>query len=437
MSAEVTEKAEHDSASRWGLLALLTIINILNFVDRQLLPSFANFIKPELGLTDTQYGLLTGLFFIIFYAVAGLFMGVLADRMHRGKLIAAAIALWSLLTAASGAARGFVSMALPRALIGVGESALTPAATSLLADRFRPSQLGLAAALYYLGVPVGAGLSLLVAGYLGPTIGWRNCFYLLGGAGLLFAVAMLFVHDPRVPTAHTHAHGPGWRGHLRLLGAALKQSPALCMMIFGGVALHIAVGAAAFDQIWFVEERGFERAEIAKITGYITVFAGIAGTLFGGFAGDWWYKYRKSGRAMLLFWMFLIVGPFSVIFRIVPADSVLFVPGIGVGIFILCAFYGPSISTIQELSPPSARATVIAFNILCLNAVGLGIGITGTGWLIDMFRQAGNAEPYTSAALTMSVVSLLALPAFFLAGHWFHRDKARIENGLPGKFEFG
>ena len=92
---------------------------------------------------------------------------------------------------------------------------------------------------------------------------------------------------------------------------------------------------------------------------------------------------------------------------------------------------------IQELSPPSARATVIAFNILCLNAVGLGIGITGTGWLIDMYRQAGNAEPYTAAALTMSLVSLLALPAFFLAGRWFHRDKARIESGLPGKFEFG
>lgn len=434
--AKADDGAAQDSSARWGLLVLLTIINVLNFVDRQLLPSFANFIKPELGLTDTQYGLLTGLFFIIFYAVAGLFMGVLADRMHRGKLIAVAIALWSLLTAASGAAKGFVSMALPRALIGVGESALTPAATSLLADRFRPSQLGLAAALYYLGVPVGAGLSLLVAGYLGPTIGWRNCFYLLGGAGMTFAAAMYFVRDPRVPQQQIHAHGPGWRGHLRLLSAALKQSPALCMMIGGGVALHIAVGAAAFDQIWFVEERGFDRAEIAKLTGYITVFAGIAGNLFGGFAGDWWYKHRSSGRAMLLFWMFLIVGPFSVLFRIMPADSMLFIPGIGVGIFILCAFYGPSISTIQELSPASARATVIGFNILCLNAIGLGIGITGTGWLIDMFRSGGSAEPYTHAALTMSVISLLALPAFFLAGRWFHRDKARIESGLPPRFSF-
>ena len=435
MSANSIEKADDSAATRWGLLALLTLINILNFVDRQLLPSFANFIKPELKLTDTEYGLLTGLFFIVFYAVAGLFMGIMADRMHRGRLIAVAIALWSLLTAASGAARGFVSMAIPRALIGVGESALTPAAISLLSDRFRPAQLGLAAGLYYLGVPLGAGLSLLVAGYLGPTIGWRNCFYLLGGAGMLFAVAMMFVRDPRVPQPHTHAHGPGWRGHMKLLFAALRQSPALCLTIAGGVALHIAVGAAGFDQLWFVEERGFERAEIAKLTGFITVVAGIAGNLFGGVVGDWWYKNRSSGRAMLLFWMFLVLAPFTVAFRIVPADSPLFVPGIGVGIFLLCAFYGPSVSTVQELSPPSARATVIAFNILCLNAIGLGIGITGTGLLVDLFRTAGDPQPYSQAVLTMSLVSMLALPAFFFAGRWFHRDKARLEG--DGAIETG
>ncbi len=427
MSATGPQASEGSSASPWGLLALLTVINVLNFVDRQLLPSFANFIKPELGLSDTQFGLLTGLFFIIFYAVAGLFMGVLADRTHRGRLIALAIALWSLLTAASGAAKGFVSMALPRALIGVGESALTPAAASLVADRFKPSQLGLAMALYYLGVPIGAGASLLVAGYLGPTIGWRNCFYLLGGIGLVLAALMWLVRDDRVVKPQTHSHGPGWRGHMRVLGGALRQSPALCMIIAGGVALHIAVGAAAFDQLWFVQERGYERAEIAKLTGFMTVVAGVAGSLFGGFAGDWWYRTRKSGRAMLLFWMFLALAPLTLAFRIVPADSVWFVPGIGAGIFLLCAFYGPSVSTIQELSPPSSRATVVAFNILCVNAVGLGIGITATGALIDVFRSAGDPQPYSSAALTMSLVSMLALPAFYLAGHWFHRDKARVD----------
>ena len=113
------------AAAPFGLLLLLTLTNALNFVDRNLLASFANFLKPELHLTDTQYGLLTGLVFLIFYAVAGLFMGILADLSHRPRLIAGAIAVWSLLTAASGAARGFVSLAIPRALIGIGESALT------------------------------------------------------------------------------------------------------------------------------------------------------------------------------------------------------------------------------------------------------------------------------------------------------------------------
>lgn len=428
MSVTASDQTDGASSarSRWGLLALLALINVLNFVDRQLLPSFANFIKPELELTDTQFGLLTGLFFIIFYAVAGLFMGVLADRLNRARLIAVAIALWSVLTAASGAARGFLTMALPRALIGVGESALTPAATSLLADRFHPSRLGLANALYYLGVPIGSGLSLLVAGYLGPAIGWRNCFYLLGAAGLALAAVMLLFRDPRPPQERPQSHGPGWRGHMRVLGGALRRSPALSMTIAGGVALHFAVGAAAFDQLWFVGERGFERAEIARITGYVTVFAGIAGNLFGGFAGDWWYRHRRSGRVMLLFWMVLALSPFTLAYRLVSPDSWLFVPGIGLGVFLLCALYGPSISAIQELSPPSARATVVAFNILCLNAVGLGAGITGTGWLIDLYRQAGHAQPYTSAIVTMSLLSFLAVPAFFLAGHWFHRDRARI-----------
>ena len=96
------------SAGQYGLLAFLTLLNVLNFVDRQLLASFANFIVPDLELTNTEFGLLTGFVFIAFYAVAGLFMGALADMVHRPRLVAAGVALWSLLTAASGAARGFL-----------------------------------------------------------------------------------------------------------------------------------------------------------------------------------------------------------------------------------------------------------------------------------------------------------------------------------------
>ncbi|HMT43073.1 MAG TPA: MFS transporter [Chakrabartia sp.] len=410
--------------SPWGLLALLIVINILNFVDRQLLPSFANFIKPELGLTDTQFGLLTGLFFIIFYAVAGLFMGMLADITHRGRLIAGAIAVWSLLTAASGAAKGFISMAIPRALVGIGESALTPAALSLLSERFPPRQLGLAAGLYYLGVPIGAGASLLVAGYLGPVIGWRNCFYLLGIAGLSLAVVMLFVRDPR--TRPVHHSQPGLGTQLSLLHNAVRQSPALVATMAGGVAIHFAVGAASFDQLWFVQERGFDRAEIAKITGLLTVVGGVAGNVFGGFAGDWWQRRFGSGRPMLLFWMMLALSPFLLAYRIVSPESPLFYLGVALGVFQLAAFYGPTFSTVQELAPPSARATVTAFYVLCLNAIGLGVGVTAAGWMVDLLRKAGHAEPYSVALVVFTLLSSIAIPAFFLAGRWFQRDKERL-----------
>jgi MFS transporter, Spinster family, sphingosine-1-phosphate transporter len=413
------EAPKAGASTPWGLLAILTVINILNFVDRQLLPSFANFIKPELGLTDTQWGLLTGLFFIIFYALAGLFMGMLADLTHRPRLIAAAIALWSLLTAASGAAKGFVSMAIPRALVGVGESALTPAAMSLLADRVPSSKLSLSVAIYYLGVPLGTGASLLIAGFLGPTLGWRSCFYLLGLIGLVLAASMLLVRDPRPKP--THAKGLAFGVQMRILWGALKSSPALCAVIGANVALHFAVGAATFDQLWFVQERGFKADQIAQITGGLVAVGGIGGIFAGGFIGDWWVKNMKSGRPMLLFWMFLFLSPLGLLYRVVSPDSPFFFIGVFAGMFQLAATYGPVLATVQDLSPPTARATVTAFHILCANAIGLGIGITVTGILIDAYRAAGMAEPYSKGLLTMGLISCVALPAFYFAGKWTKR----------------
>ena len=152
-------ESETVSTGSYAFLGFLTVLNVMNFVDRQLLASFANFIVPDLGLSNTEFGLLTGLFFLFFYSTAGLFMGVLADTVNRTRLIACGLAAWSVLTAASGAARGFVSMALPRMFIGVGESIMTPTSMSLLADRFPASRLGFASGFYYMGVPVGVGAS--------------------------------------------------------------------------------------------------------------------------------------------------------------------------------------------------------------------------------------------------------------------------------------
>ena len=315
MTQPSNEPATVPTREAYGLLVFLTLLNVMNFVDRQLLASFSNFIVPDLGLTNTEFGLLTGLIFLAFYSVAGLLMGTFADRYHRTKLIAMGVAAWSFLTAVSGMAKGFVSLAIPRMFIGVGESILTPTSMSLLSDRFPSHRLGFASGFYYMGVPIGVGVSLLIVGYLGPLIGWRNCFYALGVIGLVLAGVMWFIRDPErevkalaARSEQSDKAAQNFTAIIKTLAKALGHSPALVMTILGGVAFHFVLGAATFDQLWYVQERGFDRAEIAQLTGWIGIIAGISGNLFGGIGGDWLLKKDGHGAANVLV---LCHGPFG------------------------------------------------------------------------------------------------------------------------------
>lgn len=435
----MNESKESIERRHYVFLCFLTILNVMNFVDRQLLASFANFIVPDLGLSNTEFGLLTGLVFICFYAVMGLFMGALADMVHRPRLIAFGLTLWSLLTVASGAAKGFVSLAIPRMFIGVGESVLTPTSMSMLADRFPQNKLGFASGFYYMGVPIGIGVSLLVAGYLGPAIGWRNCFYFLGVLGIVLAIVMLFVKEtPRKHLETTTAdqnHKPGFRKIAATLFKIMKFSPALSLTMAGGVATHFILGAAAFDQLWYVQERGFERAHIAQMTGWIGVAGGILGNLFGGWGSDWWQHHRQTGRPMFLVFILLIMVPIGFIYRIVDPNSWFFWFAIFCGYFQLGSFYGPTFSTVQELVPPQIRSTVVALYLLALNLIGLGLGITFSGYMIDHLIALEVEEPFTKTLLVFTALSSTAIPFFWFAAKRFHKDKNRLFEAMQeGKF---
>lgn len=428
-------------AEDYFFLSFLTLLNVMNFVDRQLLASFANWIVPDLGLTNTQFGLLTGLIFIFFYSVAGVFMGVLADRVNRTRLIAAGLALWSALTALSGMAKGFVSLAIPRLFIGVGESIMTPTAMSLLADRFPASRLGFASGVYYMGVPIGVAASLFVVAYLEPLLGWRGCFYALGGVGLVLAAIMFFMKE--TPRRHevealakerakegdetrSEIERPTVKEMLAILIQAFKSSPALLMTVLGGVAFHFILGAATFEQLWFVHERGFDRTEIAELSGWLAFAGGVAGNLFGGVGGDWFLRKTGMGRPMFLFWIMLILTPISLYYRVVEPTTVFFMFGIFFGYFQLGCFYGPTFATVQELVPPQIRGTVVAFYILSLNFFGLGLGVTGGGIVVDWMIAEGIAEPYTMTLLAFTALSLIAIPLFYFAGRRFERDREAL-----------
>ena len=420
----MSKEKEKIETGNYIFLCFLILLNVMNFVDRQLLASFANFIIPDLSLTNTQFGILTGFGFLFFYSIMGLFMGILADKFHRPKLIAIGVGLWSALTAISGAARGFIGLLLPRMFIGVGESILTPTSLSLLGDRFPQNRMGFVTGAYYMGIPIGAGLSLIIAGFLGPTIGWRMCFYILGFIGLLLAIIMFFIKEtPRkINKQQSVDKKINFKEIKKDLSKALRENPALTLCIYGGVIYHLVLGAAVYDQVWYVRERGFDRAEIAQYTGYIVVVFGILGNLFGGIGSDLFREKFKLGRPMFLFWLMLFLLPINILGRIVSPENYIFWIAMMAGSFQLGALYGPTFSTVQELAPSHMKATVIAFFILNINLIGMFLGTTGAGIIIDALLAYNEIslnpikEPYTKTLLFFTLVSSLSIPMFWFAG---------------------
>ena len=415
-----------------SFLLLLTLLNVISYIDRQMIASFANWIVPELGLSNFEFGLVTGIAFLFFYAIGGLFMGVVADRVNRTRLIAFGLGLWSLLTIFSGAARSLVSLVVPRMFIGVGESILTPAALSLLGDRFPVRWQGLVVGIYGMGVSIGLAASLFVVAYVEPWLGWRGCFYALGAIGLILALVMLFLKEtPRKVSASELAAAQrsfSLKAALGSLRELLIASPSLTATIFGSMLFSLILGASGFEQLWLVQERGFDRSEIAAITAWISIFAGILGSLVGGYGGDLFLRWTGIGRPSFLALIMICVAPMTLAYRMVDPDSLWFWAGVFAMYFQIGCFYAPAFATIQELVPANKRATVFGFVVLMIQLVGAGIGNATAGLMIDKLQQAGVAEPYSVTLIVYTVISLLSAPLFILAGRWFENDIQRIKN---------
>ncbi|HEV7486853.1 MAG TPA: MFS transporter [Thermoanaerobaculia bacterium] len=399
-------------ASSWGLLAFLTALNILNFVDRMLIASLAPLLIKDLGLTRAQIGLLAGFGFVFFYTFVGLFLGVAADRFKRFPLIGIGLALWSAMTVLSGFARSFLQLALPRIFVGVGEATLTPAALSMLGDAFPRRRLGLAIGVYYSGIPLGLAVALISSSFIAPRFGWRVSFFALGIIGLLATVLLFVLREPARRKAAVVRGAPEARPSvrelLRDLGRALVDRPALVFALAGGSLLCYGSGAALHGVTWLVEERGFRYADAAFRSGVVAVFAGFLGNLAGGAFSDFCAKRFAAGRL----WSLAIMTAFFTIpawlfYSVVPGGPV----------FYICwfftsagttAWFGPLFSTFQERSPVRARSTMVAFALLVLNLLGVGPGPLITGMI-------GDRRGLSYGLLVSLVVTAMAMIPFVFA----------------------
>ncbi|HET9316771.1 MAG TPA: MFS transporter [Vicinamibacteria bacterium] len=393
-----------DRSAPWGLLALLTLLNVLNFLDRHLLAAAAPRLVAELRLTNAQLGFLVGFAFVAFFAVATLFVGALADRLSRTRLIAAGVVLWSIMTAATGAASAFTGLAAARLFIGLGEAVLVPAALSLLADRFPAWRLGLACGLFWAGLPVGRALSYFVAATLVPEVGWRACFYVLGAAGLPLAAALLFVADTprRVPEAPPSASSLGEAGR------ALSRLASLRWIVAGNVLAAVAGSASQLEVAWLTAERGFSPERAALAGGIVVTLASVVGNPLVGALGDRWERKRAGGRLRCLAIVLAAVMPLAAGFYVLTPGSAAFYACWLAAQVALAAWPGTSSAAIQDLVPVRIRAATVAMVMAVVNLAGIGPG----AWLAGAI---GDALSLTAGLLAATAIGFLAVVPYVLA----------------------
>ena len=194
------------------------------------------------------------------------------------------------------------------------------------------------------------------------------------------------------------------------------------------MAISVFFGTIIFEQLWLVQERGFERSQIATLSGWLALTGGILGNLLGGIGSDIFIRKTQLARPMFLFWILLILAPITIIYRIVPDDSIWIKIGLFIGMFQIGAFYGPIFSTVQELVPAQIRSTSVALLLLMMNLVGTGIGVTISGMAIDMMILAGIDQPYTVTLLALTIIAFISIPCFLFAGLRFERDIDRVRD---------
>jgi predicted MFS family arabinose efflux permease len=379
-------------------------LNLLAYVDRQLLVALAPLLMADLGLSRADIGLLIGVSFVAVFALGTLVVGVLADRWPRPPLIAGGLAGWSASTALTGTAGGFAPLAAWRALVGVGEASLSPTALSLLGDRVPPGRIGLANGVFYAGVPAGFALSFALAGVVGPWLGWRACFFLLGAAGLVAVPFVWRMADP--PRRGAGARPAG----LLTAARAVAARPVLAGLIVGAVLLVFASAASQHAITWLVQERGFAYARAAFLSAIVILAAGLAGNVGIGLLTDRAQRLHPAGRLLAFAALGIVgLGAAAAFYRLPPA-SVFFIPCWLVAQAWLLGWFGPLLAAVDAAAPAGMRATVLGLALLAVNLLGVATGPYVTGLIGDRAGlTTGLSWSLVPGAVGVGLVGLIGL----------------------------
>ncbi len=397
-------------------LILLFAVNLLNFFDRQLPGALGEPIRREFELSDTALGLL-GTVFTLIYAAVGVPIGRLTDQWIRTRLVGIGVAVWSVLTAASGIAWNYTTLAVARIGVGIGEATCSPASQSLIGDLFPQNQRSRALGVFMLGLPLGLCLAYLTGGFLGHAFGWRACFILAAIPGLIVSWLVLRLPEPprgRVDEASSAiAVSSPYKSVLRIR--------TMWWIILSG-ALHnfnmYAINAFQTPYLQRFHELGLREANAVSA---VTLGAvGVIGLLVGGWASDRLSERRSDGRLLLAAFTMLAAVPCVFVALAQPAGALAaFMIPMGVGIALTFVYYATVYAAIQDVVEPRLRGTAVALYFFAMYVLGASFGPLVTGMLSDtlahrhMLAAGGSAmtEGFRASGLhdAMYVIPALAL----------------------------
>lgn len=395
------EQKNKSGAYAWYVVLLCMLAYIFSFIDRQILALMIEPIKADLNLTDTQFSLLHGLAFSLFYAFMGLPLAYLADRFSRPKIIAVGIIFWSIATALCGLSKNFIQLFLSRMGVGVGEAALSPAAYSMFSDLFSKDKLGRAVAVYSIGSFVGGGIAFLVGGYvigllkdvsliqiplLGAIKSWQAAFIIVGLPGVFIGLLfILTVRDPQRKGQKINANGQVEKVTFQASFKFLKKHKTTftCHYLgftFYAMALYCLISwAPAF----FMRKFALTPTETGYMLGTVLLVANTLGVFCAGWLNDWFIQKGRKDAPM-------ITGVIGIVGLVLPLIAFTQVSQLWLAVTILApamffASFPMPISTtaMQMLAPNQLRAQISAIFLLISNLVAVGIGTTLVALVTD------------------------------------------------------
>lgn len=409
--------------SRWYMLALLCMLFAVSMVDRLILALLVQPIQRDLGVSDTQLGMLMGAAFALLYSFAGFPIAQLLDRHRRKAVMVAGITLWSLSTVLSGLAHSFEVLFLLRAGVAIGEAVLTPAAVSLIADMFGPRERALPTSIYmatagFMGTGAFAvgGVVLQFAGVIEPSTGlapWRTTIMMVGLPGLL--LAFLLATTTREPA---RAATPGAEAAATTAAGLryLRERWRLFLPFFlgSGVLNIFTMGIIAWFPTFLVRATGVDAAH----SGYLFSLAGVPAGFLGSFFWPWVAnKLDVRGRhdtiPLLLAVTALAIVPVAALMPFAPSAGVATILA-GVLILIVSTNTTLPLIAIQAVGAGSMRGRLTALELLAYNLIGLATGPVIVAWVGERFSPAGTALG-TALAVTAAGAGTVAAILFFLA----------------------